>query len=482
MNTPLPSTNDVGSLFTPAFSVVPSKTVAQNAFRLDAESYSPEVLAAQKALRGKKFRTVILSKVAKVFGFGPFKRTYISRSEYGLPLLSSSEIVEIQPSPNILAKSDCPKWQQYMIRKGWIVISCSGTIGNVAIIPRKWDTWALSQHAIRIIPNEGYTGFLYSFLRLPWVTQQILGMKSGSVIDEIYPDDLNRLEIPLVDEECLKSLEDAITKVMLLREEGDELIKEAESLVYKANGLRKLNEEDVACLDPDGQIESVSVSSKEVSKTNQSGSEFRLDAHYYNPLSQLAIENIKNCKGEVKTVGDVTQRVFMCNRFKRNYVEEKHGAPFLSGKNIVQIRPTELKYISLSETQDLDELKLRQNWTLITRSGTLGRTCLIFKNYEDWAATEHIIRMVPNEDSIDPAYLYGFLSSRYGYLQIVRYRHGSVIDEITDKQVKKILIPLPSSKEQKQIGDLVRSAYEKRDEAIRLEDEAQQILINALSS
>ena len=83
---------------------------------------------------------------------------------------------------------------------------------------------------------------------------------------------------------------------------------------------------------------------------------------------------------------------------------------------------------------------------------------------------------------IDPGYLYAFLSSDYGYLQVIRYRHGSVIDEITDKQIKKVLIPVPSENEQRYIGDFVRSAYDKRAEAIRLEDEAQGILMDALNN
>jgi type I restriction enzyme S subunit len=162
-------------------------------------------------------------------------------------------------------------------------------------------------------------------------------------------------------------------------------------------------------------------------------------------------------------------------------VDEKYGVPFLSGKNIIQIRPTDLKHISLSETTDLDDLKLEATWSLITRSGTIGRTCFVWKNYEDYTATEHIVRVVPNKEQIDPGYLYAFMSSQYGKQQVLRFTHGSVIDEVTDKQIKKVLIPLPSETEQKKIGDLVRTAYEKRAEAIRLEDEAQKILMDALT-
>lgn len=238
---------------------------------------------------------------------------------------------------------------------------------------------------------------------------------------------------------------------------------------------------ETECYDPERSIESVIVSSSGVLLNNHSGSEYRLDAHYYNPLAQLAIKNIGQSKSVVKTIDKVTERVFMCGRFKRNYVEEEYGVPFLSGKNIIQIRPTDLKYLSKSETTDLDEYILEKKWTLITCSGTIGRTCFVWNNYENYAATQHIIRAVPNEEVIDPGYLYAFLSSPYGKQQVLRFRHGSVIDEVTDRQIKKVLIPLPSETDQKTIGDLVRSAYEKRAEAIRLIDEAQQILMVALT-
>ena len=205
-------------------------------------------------------------------------------------------------------------------------------------------------------------------------------------------------------------------------------------------------------------------------------SEFRLDAHFYNPTAQQAVFNIRECQ-VVKTVGDITREVRMGPRFKRNYVESDHGVPFLSGKNIVQIRPTDLKYLSNLQMADMQDLLVKHGWILVTCSGTIGRTCFVWKNYEDYAASQHILRIIPDDTKIDPGYLCAYLSSRYGYEQILRYRYGSVIDEVSDKQIEKVLVPLPSRTEQTAIGDKVRKAYEKRAEALRLEDEAQAILM-----
>ena len=468
-------------LFEPQVTEALSSYVVRNAFRLDAGAYSSNALKAINDVRAKNLPMAALSDLAEVFMPPILTRTYIEDIQFGIPFLSSSEMMEVDPEPSIISKAVCKNWESYVVRKGTILVSRSGTIGNLATIPSKWDGWCLTEDAIRVIPQEGYLGFIYSFLRLPWMKATIVGKKSGSVIDHIYEEDLKRLVLPLPSEACIQKLEDRINQVLNLREESDELLAQANSLLHKVNGLPELRKDKVDQYDLEGAIESIVVSSSEMLHTNHSGSEYRLDAHYYNPLAQLAIKNIRQCKSDVKTIGDVTERVFMCNRFKRNYVDEKYGVPFLSGKNIIQIRPTDLKYLSNTETHDLEDYILEKKWTLITCSGTIGRTCFVWNNYENYTATQHIIRAVPNEEVIDPGYLYAFVSSPYGKQQVLRFRHGSVIDEVTDSQIKKVLIPLPSETDQKTIGDLVRTAYEKRAEAIRLEDEAQQILMDALT-
>ena len=124
---------------------------------------------------------------------------------------------------------------------------------------------------------------------------------------------------------------------------------------------------------------------------------------------------------------------------------------------------------------------IKKNWILITRSGTLARTVYVWNNYEEFAASEHLIRVVPNNTDIDAGYLYAFLSSDYGYHQLLRYKHGAVIDEITEDQISQTLIPISDNDKQKEIGEIMRRAYGLRAEAIQLEDEAQEILTEALT-
>jgi len=256
------------------------------------------------------------------------------------------------------------------------------------------------------------------------------------------------------------------------RDEANRLIKQARSLVLQYNNLPPLSDIKPETIDSDGEVEIRMTGLDEFTQ------DYRLDAHFYNPTAKFVIDKIS--QGKYFLLRDLSNEIIMGKRFKRNYVESDHGTPFLSGKNIIQIRP-ELKFLSDSEISFIDDLLVKQNWTLITCSGTLGRVCYVYKNYEDYAASQHILRVNPNENLIDTAYLNCFLSSDYGYHQLLRYRYGAVIDEIDDKNIEGVLIPMPTEEQQKEIGDLVRKAYELRAEAIKLEDEAQELFTQALT-
>lgn len=140
--------------------------------------------------------------------------------------------------------------------------------------------------------------------------------------------------------------------------------------------------------------------------------------------------------------------------------------------------PSNKKYLSKSkhDKRIIDELEIQENMTLISRSGTIGKVCLVPKHWQNWVASEHIIRVVPA--NVDVAgYISIFLSSDYGYELIKRFTYGSVVDEIDDNHVKQIQIPLLKNQLiQKRINDLALEANAKRYEAYKLEQQALRIM------
>ena len=114
--------------------------------------------------------------------------------------------------------------------------------------------------------------------------------------------------------------------------------------------------------------------------------------------------------------------------------------------------------------------------TLLTRSGTVGKSTLVPKHWEGWIASDHVFRIVPSSSNI-AGYIYAFISLPHTQTLILRNSYGMNVDEITTEQVGAIPFPILNDNiAMKQINDLVLEANEKRHEAYLLEQEALKIV------
>lgn len=473
---------DLFELSSTRAATVASSAVCANSFRLDASAFlnvGTRVSVSAAASSGQLLAD--LADVFTVYIQTPILH-YVAPFAHSRPYRTTSELGEYQRGvPMHVSLLTDPRLIEWQITRGTIVFSRSGRVGEAYWVDKKLAD-ALVGDSFRIVPrNKEDAYFLYALLACSYARDYVTGVTYGSVVNHASVDQVRSLPIPAISDRDRARVSDLVQGAVLARDGAYDLLDAAEAALLRANGLSELLDRKSAAFDPIGQPERFAVDAKAVQAAKGDGSEHRLDAHFYNPTAQLAVASIRKCGSEVKAVGDVSQQVLMGPRFRRNYVEAAHGVPFLSGKNIVQIRPTDLNYLSKIQMADMQELIVKRGWTLITCSGTIGRTCFVWMNYEGYAASQHILRVIPDESHIDPGYLYAFLSSQYGYEQILRYRHGSVIDEVTDTQIEQVLVPRPSRKDQVAIGDKVREAYEKRAEAIRLEDEAQAILMKELT-
>lgn len=202
---------------------------------------------------------------------------------------------------------------------------------------------------------------------------------------------------------------------------------------------------------------------------------YRIDGSFHIPLVYEIIKQLKKSPAELTMIGDarVSKGIFLPGRFKRIYVTEEHGAHFLSGGDILEFDPKSIKYLSKSKHNKrvYEELMIHENMILVTRSGTVGNVLLSPKHLDGWAATEHIIRIIPSEEA-NAGYIYAFLASSYGNILIKRFTYGSVVDEIDDKHIASIEFTLPSKAIQDEIGNLVLEANKKRSQAYVLEKDA----------
>ncbi|RCK72641.1 MAG: hypothetical protein IGBAC_0452 [Ignavibacteriae bacterium] len=388
--------------------------------------------------------------------------------------MASAEISSLEPEIDFITNEQANKLN-LRVKNGWILVTGFGTIGNIRIVDSIINDFAVANNVARIIPKENFTGFIAAFLSSNYGNKLLNDYAAGAVVKYIEAPQIAQIPIPILPDDIITETNDLYLAAVRCREDAHNLLIKARTLVLEYNNLPPLEEAEFETLDRDKEIDLRLVSTKEFTD------DFRLDANYYNPVAETIIAKLKLSQNKIVYSGELNISAFTPKMFARNYVDALNGIPFLSGKNLIQIRPTGLKYISKTETNDVSNLLVYKDYILVTRAGTVGRTIYIYHNYENFAVSDNVLRIIPNSGSIDPGYYYAFLSSDYGFYQIDRFKHGSVIDVIDDDYLNSLLIPIPEKDQQKEIGDLVRQAYDLRAEAIRLEDEAQEILTKALT-
>lgn len=200
-------------------------------------------------------------------------------------------------------------------------------------------------------------------------------------------------------------------------------------------------------------------------------SDLRLNAAYYMPARVGARKQFAELSGdefEVKTIGQVTKRIFFPGRFKRNYVSEpSQGVPFYGGTNITQLRPTNRKFLSKADKK-LPDFLVQQGWILVTRSGSTGIVSSVPPSWDGHAMSEHVIRIEPDSELVAGEYIEAYLRGPVGQKLLAQGIFGSVIDEITPEHIAALPIPIPKDPAVlARIVELQRASNVSRESAIK---------------
>ena len=449
--------------------------VVEKGKRLEASVYDVEAKQAYVRVKNGIYPSVDLiganSPVQKAHYGGRLKRNYVEKNtENAIGFIGSSEMLDVSPQP-IKFMVDDERVSNLHVKKGTVLISRSGTIGNMSFVNETLEKFLISEHAMRLECNS-YPGYVYAYLKTKTGQALIRSNIYGSVIQQIEPEHLASIPIPDASKEIKSKVDSLIVQSYTLRDDSNAMLEKATRMMINELHLPAIEDFDVEYFKKETPVETFNVKLSDM--------EYRLDASYHIPIVDAIIRHLKETCDELTTVADkrVSKEIILPGRFKRTYVDEGVGRVFIGGKQLWEIDPCNKKYLSLSQHGDRIEkqLELHENMTLITCSGTIGKVALVGKHWESWAANQHIIRIVPADDSI-AGYLNVFLASIYGYYLISRHTYGAVIDEIDDTHISKIPIPLLRNHDvQKKINALALEANKKRYEAYKLEQEALEIM------
>lgn len=339
-----------------------------------------------------------------------------------------------------------------ILKKGWILISCSGTIGNTVFTNEQHAEKLASQDVIRIIPNNILrTGFVYSFLSTSYGYNLLTQGTFGAVIQHIEPQNVEQIPIPIMPDAFQEKVDNLIQESARLRDE-------AMSALYEAHALIEAHFPEEPTTEKTGVISSKTIFSSQL---------HRFDATYHLAAGKQYDSYIKS-HFAWHSLGDVSQSISRPGIAKRMYV--KDGITFMGGTDLFLSVPDSDKKLS-RKAPNLDEYLIQEGWILLPRSGTIGDVVFTNEQHAQKLVSEDVVRIIPN-NILRRGFVFSFLSSKIGKALIQRPIFGSVIQHVEPPLLSVIPIPVFEEEEMEKIASLAEKHRECWGKAAKMELEA----------
>jgi len=208
--------------------------------RLDASYHHPIVKVIERHLAAYADEVPILNDkrlIRCVILPGRFKRIYVGEGS-GIIFFSGKNILELDPVDKkylSFAQHEEKIKRELTIKEDMILVTCSGTIGKVALVPKHWDGWAMTHDIIRIVPRDKQVaGYLYTWLSSPYAYELIKRYAYGAVVGHIEKEHILKVPVPLLND---KSQQEKINMMALevnnMRTKAYELEQKALDILYR---------------------------------------------------------------------------------------------------------------------------------------------------------------------------------------------------------------------------------------------------------
>jgi len=214
--------------------------------------------------------------------------------------------------------------------------------------------------------------------------------------------------------------------------------------------------------------------------------EDRIDGEFYNYKYLENEIKLKKSGVKIKVLNDVIERMNSPIGWQgipsTSYLPHGLGVPLIRVQNVSDLILDEESLIGVEESiyDEQPAIQAQANDIIITRVGTIGRVCRIPEKINRIAMGQNLTRIKLKETLVESGFMLAYMSSKFCQIQMERYAYGGVQASLTNRNIKQLLVPIPSPEIQKYIGDKVRKAEELREEAKRLIKEAEEILYSQL--
>lgn len=212
-------------------SSVKSKFVVSQ-MRLDGSFHLSDGLEVRKLVSKSPYGTTEIKDVSSnIYCPGIFKRNYVKS---GIPFLGGGDIQKQDlDSGKYLREKNTPNYEVLQIKKGWSLVTCGGTIGDTVFANNLLAKCWISQHVMRVIPQNIKEGMLYAYLASKYGKLLLTTNTYGSVIPTLNASNIANLPIPRFPEYFQQEVDNLVQEAARLREEATCALEKAKDKVSK---------------------------------------------------------------------------------------------------------------------------------------------------------------------------------------------------------------------------------------------------------
>lgn len=416
-------------------SSVKKSEIDKTDLRVDASYHLSDGRLHHAIVTRNPFKNLPLKEVTeRIFSGNIFKRLYVADDQVGYHYLTASDMAKSDiETGKYISKKYTSQYKNLKIEKDWILLSCSGTLGNTAYTSADYEKFVGTHDLIRIIPAKDkiYSGYLYAFLSCKYGYSLLTQFGFGGVVKHIEPHHIENIPIPILPEVIQQRIHNLITEASQLRVEANKLLKEAVEIMDEK--LFKFSTASTSS----SKTKNYSVTI-ELLKTHNN----RLDATYDASWFDSFYSKLERANIQTRTVSELSQKVFTPSIFKRVRTDNPSlGIPFLSGSELLSAFPKMDSFLS-KRMSNINSYILKNGWLAVQDAGTIGYVAYIHKYLDKISATNNLIRIIPKEEKNNNPYIFTFLKSKTGQKILKSFEFGSVQKHIDNHQISGLRIPI----------------------------------------
>ena len=395
--------------------------------RIDSEYYSSIYLKKQLIEQENPLDYCELGSLGKGFSYGT--PPYGNMAEQGVPYLRIPNIEDqffLNDDLAFINEDYHLKNIRNEVDKGDILFRIKGQLGQAVVVPKRYAGAHTGSSFLKFTPTFIDPYFLVLYLSSSYGKNQILRKQSNSIIKYLNIDDIKSIKVPVPSPEIQKYIGDKVRRAEELREEAKRLKKETEDLIINKLGTINLEE--------NRNYSSAFISSGKIVE--------RIDSEYYHS-KYLKIEDELNRKGyKVKKLGEVCTRIFNGRTYSTTDKERKYCNVGVGELGDWFVNKSKEKFIN----EKVDKKYCLKANSIIWGNAAhlakyIGEKVNIVLEEETVIPTTEVTAIEPNEEAIDPYYLFIFMRTQWGYYQIQRTVKGMTAHSYP-QDISNILVPI----------------------------------------